>query len=397
MTVCASSSNVTHRGARAGLAARDPVGSRTAPRTPVTAPSVRRARRRGAGSGTRPGRRRRRPARGARTARPCRGRCPRRCGSGAPSCRAGGPVAAALGPADDREEADALLVEPGPLLPGRELQVGLGPLPRPVVLGAVEAGGAEPVLPGQLERVVHPQPALLRGVDEEEAAEGPERLPAEGRLGLLVEQDHPLAGVGQLGGGDQSGQAGAHDDDIGLLDGAHGPTLAGATPRRPSGSDAPARRTTRAPGAAAPAPASPAGPPAAGDRPQLGAATESAEQEDQDEQRPSGRTAATARTASPRAGPGAPGPTRGRPRGQQQRDDEEPVDRRIGLPEQPAQVQHPAIGGNRRRRRTGRPGDAHGARSRHSMPPGRGPRRTPHRGPGSRRGRRHGRQPRTPT
>ena len=47
----------------------------------------------------------------------------------------GGGVPAALGPADDREEADALLLEPGPLLPRRELDVGLGPLPRPVVLG----------------------------------------------------------------------------------------------------------------------------------------------------------------------------------------------------------------------------------------------------------------------
>ena len=118
----------------------------------------------------------------------------------------GGGVAAALGPADHREEPDALLLEPGPLLPRRELQVGLGPLPGPVVLGAVEAGGAEPVLPGELQRVVHAQPALLRGVDEEQPAEGPPGLAAEGRLGLLVDQDHPLAGVGQLGGGDQAGQ-----------------------------------------------------------------------------------------------------------------------------------------------------------------------------------------------
>ena len=29
-------------------------------------------------------------------------------------------------------------------------------------------------------------------------------------------QDHPPAGVGQLGGGDQAGQAGADDDDVGV-------------------------------------------------------------------------------------------------------------------------------------------------------------------------------------
>ena len=42
--------------------------------------------------------------------------------------------AAALGPADDREEPDALLVQPGALLAGREVDVGLGPAARPVVL-----------------------------------------------------------------------------------------------------------------------------------------------------------------------------------------------------------------------------------------------------------------------
>ena len=35
-------------------------------------------------------------------------------------------------------------------------------------------------------------------------------------LALLVEQQHPLAGVGDLGGGGQPGQAGAHDDDVGV-------------------------------------------------------------------------------------------------------------------------------------------------------------------------------------
>jgi hypothetical protein len=129
---------------------------------------------------------------------------------------AGGGVAAALGPADDREEADALLAQPRPLLPRGELQVGLGPPARPVVLRAVEAGGAEPVLPGQLERVAHPEPALLGRVDEEQPAEGPPGLPAEGLLGLLVEQDHPLPRIGQLRGGDQPGQPCPHHDDVGV-------------------------------------------------------------------------------------------------------------------------------------------------------------------------------------
>ena len=112
-----------------------------------------------------------------------------------------GVVAAALGPADDGEEAHALRVQPGPLLPGREVDVRLGPLARPVVLVAVEAGGAEPVLEGQVVAVLDPQPALLGRVDEEEAAEGPVRLAADGLLGLLVEQDDRAARVDELGGG----------------------------------------------------------------------------------------------------------------------------------------------------------------------------------------------------
>ena len=128
---------------------------------------------------------------------------------------------------------------------------------------AVEAGRAEPVLPGQLERVVHPQPALLRGVDQEQPAERPPGLAAEGRLGLLLEQDHPLAGVGQLGGGHQPGQTGPHDDDVGLAAfsvltvatlagrpgapsprGATRPARAGST-RAPAGGVARTRRAQR--------------------------------------------------------------------------------------------------------------------------------------------------------
>ena len=57
----------------------------------------------------------------------------------------------------------------GPLLPGRELDVGAGPLHRPAVLVGepVELRAALPVAPGQLEGVLHPQATLLRGVDEE--------------------------------------------------------------------------------------------------------------------------------------------------------------------------------------------------------------------------------------
>jgi hypothetical protein len=46
---------------------------------------------------------------------------------------------------------------------------------------------------------------LLWGVDEEKAAEGPERLTAKRLLGFLVHEDDGAAGIGQLGGRHQAG------------------------------------------------------------------------------------------------------------------------------------------------------------------------------------------------
>ena len=104
--------------------------------------------------------------------------------------------------------------QPGALLPGGELDVGARPPHRPAVLVVqpVEPGAALPVLPGQLERVVNPQAALLGGVDEEQPAERPERLAAEVGRAFLVDQGDPLARARQLGGGDQTGEAGADHD-----------------------------------------------------------------------------------------------------------------------------------------------------------------------------------------
>ena len=91
-----------------------------------------------------------------------------------------------------------------------------------LVLGSIELGAAEPIRPGKLERVVDPRPALLRRVDEEQAAERPERLPAERSLRLLVEQQHALARGDQLSRGDQPREATANDDRFGLqLRGGH--------------------------------------------------------------------------------------------------------------------------------------------------------------------------------
>ena len=127
-----------------------------------------------------------------------------------------GVVAPALGPARVGDPAHALAVQPRALLARAEPHVRLGPPARPFVLGPVERGGAHPVLERQLVGVLDAHAALLGAVDEHQPAERPERLAPQGALGLLVDQQHLLAGVGQLGGGHQAGQARAHHDHIGV-------------------------------------------------------------------------------------------------------------------------------------------------------------------------------------
>ena len=88
-------------------------------------------------------------------------------------------AAAALGPADDGEPAHAHRMQPGTHLARGEIDIGLGHLAGPLVLGPVELRGAEPVLHRQLAAVADAQAALLGAVDEEQAAERPERLAAD--------------------------------------------------------------------------------------------------------------------------------------------------------------------------------------------------------------------------
>ena len=133
-----------------------------------------------------------------------------------------GAVAAALRPADHRQQPHALLAQPGALLARGEVHVRLRPAPRPLVVGPVEAGGAEPVLPGELVRVADAQAPLLGAVDEEQPAERPERLAAERRLGFLVDDHHPAAGLGQLGGRHEPREAAADDDRVVGVRARHG-------------------------------------------------------------------------------------------------------------------------------------------------------------------------------
>src|SRR6266702_497470 len=112
----------------------------------------------------------------------------------------GGVQVAAFGPADRGQETDAMPGQPGLLLPGRELHIRPGPPHRPRILVGqpIKLGAALPVTPGQLHRVGHAEAALLGRVDQEQATEGPERLPAQVGGGLLVHHRDPLTPAGQL-------------------------------------------------------------------------------------------------------------------------------------------------------------------------------------------------------
>jgi hypothetical protein len=133
-----------------------------------------------------------------------------------------GEVAAPFGPAHDREEPHPLGVQPRPLLTRREVDVGGGPLARPVVLArgvvdaAVEPRAAQPVLQREVEAVADAGAPLFGRPDEEQPAERTVRLAPEGHLGLLLDDDDPPARRGQLGGGDEAGEPGAHHDDVGV-------------------------------------------------------------------------------------------------------------------------------------------------------------------------------------
>lgn len=62
--------------------------------------------------------------------------------------------------------------------------------------------------------VADAQPALLGAVDEEQAAERPEGLPAQVGAVLLVQDKHPQAAVHQFAGGDQARQSGPDHNGI---------------------------------------------------------------------------------------------------------------------------------------------------------------------------------------
>ena len=113
-------------------------------------------------------------------------------------------VASALGPPDHRKSLQPALAQPAALLARGEVDVGVRPLPRPVVLGPVETRRAEPVLQRQLVAVADAQPTLFGAVDEEQPAERPERLAADVVGVLLVDDQDPAAAFDEFTRGDQT-------------------------------------------------------------------------------------------------------------------------------------------------------------------------------------------------
>ena len=96
----------------------------------------------------------------------------------------------------------------------------------------------------QLARVADAQPALLRSVDEEEAAQRPPGLSTKVRARPAPRRS-PAPGIGQLGGGDQAREAGTDHDDVSFAHG-HGPSRVTPRPRgQPRRVPSPGRPTAR--------------------------------------------------------------------------------------------------------------------------------------------------------
>ena len=125
-----------------------------------------------------------------------------------------GVVAATLGPADHGKNPVAHGLQPATLLARGEGHIGFRPFARPVILLAVESGGAEPILQSEIVRVLDAEPSLLGRIHQKQAAERPERLPAEILFAFLIDDDHPPAGIGQFGRGHETRKPRANHDHV---------------------------------------------------------------------------------------------------------------------------------------------------------------------------------------
>ncbi len=87
-------------------------------------------------------------------------------------------VAAALGPADHRENPVAHRAQPAAFFAGGKGHIGFRPALRPMIFVAVETRGTVPILQREFERVLDAEAALFRRVHQEQSAERPKCLAA---------------------------------------------------------------------------------------------------------------------------------------------------------------------------------------------------------------------------
>ncbi len=100
-------------------------------------------------------------------------------------------------------------------------------------------------------RIAHAQSPLFGAIDEEQAAERPERLTAEILRTLLIHDDDAFAGVGHLGRSDESRESGSDDDGVRTC--VHATAFASASKGHAFSTRARTRNTI-APSASAPTP-----------------------------------------------------------------------------------------------------------------------------------------------
>src|SRR6185437_5920497 len=126
-------------------------------------------------------------------------------------------IAAALGPADHRENTVSHRAQPAAFLACRESHIGFRPAPRPQILVAVEAGRAHPVLQCEIKTVLDAEPALFRGVDQKQSAERPKRLATKALFAFLLDDEDAFAGVRDFGRGDQPRQPATDHDHVRIV------------------------------------------------------------------------------------------------------------------------------------------------------------------------------------
>src|SRR5699024_9228318 len=141
-------------------------------------------------------------------------------------------VTATLRPLDEREPSHSEAMQPSPHRACREFDVLLRPRV-PVAVralavrgGGVEPGGAAPVGGCKFRRILHTKPPRLGGIDEEKPSEGPPRLAAERGSRFGVDDDAAAPSSREFGGGNESGESRAYNNDIRI---SHGTTLSAAT------------------------------------------------------------------------------------------------------------------------------------------------------------------------